>query len=114
MDTFFRIMECKWSQLLDILIELDVDLKHGGWLKYPLHFARVTFDVVMADYPSLAHHFCKDTRIVENKYFDNWSHKNYRKGQLNSLENNSLCVLNVGVIATLLVDGDYTRIPIQG
>ena len=83
-------------------------------MKYPLHFARVTFDVVMADYPSLAHHFCKDTRIVENKYFDNWSHKNYRKGQLSSLEKDSLSVLNVGVITALSINSDYTRIPIQG
>ena len=68
----------------------------------------------MADCPSLAHHFCKDARIVENKYFDNWSHKKYRKGQLSSLEKDSLSVLNVGVITTLSVSGDYTRIPIQG
>ena len=52
---------------------------------------------------------CKDC-----KYFDNWSQNNYRKGQLSSLEKDSLSVLSVGVITTLSVNGDYTRIQIQG
>ena len=80
---------------IEILIEGDavlkhVDLKHGDWVKYPLHFARVTFDVVIADCPSwvIAHHLGNDARIIDSKYFDSWNHQS--TGRLSLADSKSI------------------------
>ena len=79
--------------------DVSVFLQHEDPLKCPLHLARATFDSLIADYPSLAHHLAKDATIVHNKHFESGVIK-LQKGeekQLSRLEKDALSVFKLDV-----------------
>ena len=93
------LMHCK---------DVSVFLQHEDPLKCPLHLARATFDALIADYPSLAHHLGKDASIVHSKHFESGVIK-LQKGeekQLSRLEKDALSVFKVDVTSTTSASDD--------
>ena len=96
------------SAILKHCKDVSVFLQHEDPLKCPLHLARATFDALIADYPSLAHHLSKDASIVHNKYFESGVIKLQRgeERQLNRLEKEALSVFKVDVTTTSSFNDD--------